>query len=99
MAQTPEAKVKAAVRAILAEHGVYYFSPASNGYGRVGIPDIVCCVQGKFLAIECKAGKGQLTTLQAREIANINAAWGITLVINETNTHEVRTTLERLCHA
>lgn len=33
MAQTPEAKVKAAVRKLLTELGVYYFAPASNGMG------------------------------------------------------------------
>ena len=90
MAQTPEAKVKAVVRKILAELGVYYFSPASNGYGRAGIPDIICCVNGSFLAIECKAGKGTTTALQEREIAAIRSANGVAIVVNETNADMVR---------
>lgn len=83
MAQTPEGKVKAAVKKILDAHGVYHFSPAANGYGRVGVPDIICCVNGYFLAIECKAGKGKTTALQDRELAAITKAGGVAIVINE----------------
>ncbi len=83
MAQTPESKVKAAVKKILDAHGVYHFSPAANGYGRVGVPDIICCVNGYFLALECKAGKGKTTALQDRELVAITKAGGLSVVINE----------------
>ena len=87
MAMTPEAAVKAAVKKILTAHEVYYFPPATAGYGRSGVPDIVCCVNGYFLAIECKAGKGKTTALQDREIGAITDAGGIALVVNEDNLH------------
>lgn len=82
---TPENKVKAKCKDILKEAGVYYFFPVANGMGRAGIPDIICCVNGKFLAIECKAGKGTTTALQERELAAIRAVGGVALVINENN--------------
>ena len=85
MAMTPEAKVKASVKRILNAHDVYYFPPATAGYGRSGVPDIVCCIMGRFLAIECKAGKGKTTALQDREIEAIRDAGGIVMVINEDN--------------
>ena len=85
MARTPEAAVKAAVKRILNAHDVYYFPPATAGYGRSGVPDIVCCFNGKFLAIECKAGKGMTTVLQDREIQAIRDAGGTAIVINEDN--------------
>lgn len=78
---TPEAKTKTAVKRALAEAGVYYFMPPANGYGRSGIPDVVCCVNGYFLAIECKAGRGKTTALQARELQSIEKAGGVALVI------------------
>ncbi len=87
---TPEGKVKAAVRKVLDTEGVYYFMPAANGFGRAGIPDIICCVQGFFLAIELKAGKGKTTALQDREIAAINAHGGRAVVINENNINDVK---------
>jgi hypothetical protein len=94
MAQTPEGKVKAAVRKLLVEFGIYYFSPAANGYGRAGIPDIICCFGGRFIAIECKAGKGVTTALQDRELAAIRTAGGMTMVVNETNIQELREKLQ-----
>ena len=94
MAQTPEAKVKAAVRKLLVEFGVYYFSPAANGFGRAGIPDIICCFGGRFIAIECKAGKGVTTALQDRELAAIRTAGGMTMVVNETNIQELKEKLQ-----
>lgn len=86
---TPEGKVKAAVRRVLVDEGVYYFSPAANGFGRAGIPDIICCFKGRFIALEIKAGKGKTTALQDREIAAINAHGGIAIVVNENNINDV----------
>lgn len=82
---TPENAVKAKCTALLKAVGVYYFFPVANGMGRAGIPDIICCANGKFLAIECKAGKGTTTALQEKELAAIRAAGGVALVINESN--------------
>lgn len=85
MASTPESKVKAKVVALLKRHAAYYFFPATFGMGRSGVPDIVCCVNGAFLGIECKAGKNKPTALQTHELDMIRAAGGGALVINEDN--------------
>ena len=89
MATTPEGKVKAKVVKLLKERGVYYFFPATFGMGRSGVPDIVCCVRGHFLAIECKAGKNKPTALQEKELNAIHNAGGTALVINEDNINHV----------
>jgi hypothetical protein len=86
---TPEAKVKAKVVKILKTHGVYYFYPVTGGFGRSGIPDVICCVSGYFLAIECKAGKNKPTALQEAEMQKIRDAGGVTLVVNENNIDDV----------
>jgi len=85
MASTPEAKVKAKVKALLDKHSIYHFMPATGGYGRSGIPDIICCANGKFLAIECKAQGGRLTALQRRELDRIELAGGVCYVIYGEN--------------
>ena len=38
---TPEKKVKQKVAKQLKEMGAYFFYPATGGYGRSGVPDIV----------------------------------------------------------
>jgi Holliday junction resolvase len=90
MAATPEKKVKDKVVAILKDEGVYYFFPATHGYGRSGVPDIICCASGRFLAIECKAGTNKPTALQVREIETIRTAGGIAVVANEQNWDSIR---------
>lgn len=85
MATTPEGRVKAKVKALLNKYNIYHFMPATGGYGRSGVPDIIACVKGRFFAIECKAGNGKLTALQMRELANIEEAGGVTYVVNETS--------------
>ena len=89
MAATPEKKVKDKVVKLLKQYGAYYFFPATFGMGRSGVPDVVCCFNGSFLAVECKAGKGKTTALQDMEIAAIRKSGGTALVINENNLHEL----------
>jgi Holliday junction resolvase len=96
MALTPEGKVKAKVVKILRDEDAYYFFPATHGYGRSGVPDIVCCVAGKFLAIECKAGGNKPTALQVREIETIRQAGGVAVVANEANWDEIRELIRSL---
>jgi Holliday junction resolvase len=96
MAQTPEKRVKTKVESILKGEGAYYFFPATHGYGRSGVPDIIACVNGRFLAIECKAGGNKPTALQVREIENIRSAGGVAVVVNEANWDMVRSLVREL---
>ena len=85
MAATPEAKVKAKIKKILKDHGVYYAMPIGTGYGNSGVPDFLCCANGHFLAIEAKAGKGTTTALQEKNLQQIAEAKGLTMVVREDN--------------
>ena len=96
MAATPEKRVKDKVVGILKDEGAYYFFPATHGYGRSGVPDIVACVSGRFLGIECKAGKNKPTALQVREIESIRKAGGVAVVANEENWEMVRDLVRKL---
>lgn len=96
MALTPEKKVKNQVVKLLKHHSIYYFFPATGGYGRSGVPDIVCCVSGQFVGIECKAGTNTATTLQLRELENIAEADGLALVVNEDSMNALDSILETL---
>jgi Holliday junction resolvase len=82
---TPESKVKKQVKEILKNLGAYYVMPVTSGYGNSGAPDFLVCIRGKFIGIECKAGKGKVTALQQRNLDQIDLAGGWTFVINEEN--------------
>ncbi len=96
MAATPEKLVKNKVKALLASEGVYFFMPATHGFGRSGVPDIVACVNGLFLAIETKAGGNKPTALQIREIETIRRNNGVAVVVDETNWDMVRDLIKKL---
>ena len=82
---TPESKVKKKVKKILDDLGAYHFSPMATGFGRSGVPDIIACYKGKFIGIECKAGKNEPTLLQKHNIKEIQRNQGLAIVVNEDN--------------
>ena len=59
--------------------------PIGTGYGNAGVPDFLCCIKGRFVAIEAKANGGKTTALQDKNLRDIGLAGGITCVLNEDN--------------
>ena len=90
---TPEQKVKRKVVKQLVTLGAYYFFPATGGYGKSGVPDIICCYRGNFIGIECKAGNNKPTPLQKKNLIEITASGGMALVINEDNVASLTPTM------
>ena len=93
---TPESKVKKQVKKILDDVGAYHFSPMTAGYGRSGVPDIIACVKGKFIGIECKAGKNEPTLLQKHNMKLINQSGGLSIVVNEGNIESLLTLVKEI---
>jgi len=91
---TPEKTVKKQLTKHLKEANVYYFYPATGGYGRSGVPDVVCCYGGKFIAFECKANGNVPTALQEKNLREIRKCGGVAWVINEDNVDDVPTILK-----
>jgi hypothetical protein len=58
---------------------VWYFRPYMAGFGKSGVSDIVGCYRaraGQMFAIEVKRPGKALTAIQARRLAEIEAAGG-----------------------
>lgn len=103
MSTTPEGKVKAACRKKFIEAGYWYYFPVQNGFGRVGIPDVIGCKPvtitqemvgktfGLFFAVETKApGKLKNTTPNQRKaIEEINAHFGHAEVVDDADSMEI----------
>lgn len=96
MAATPENKVKEKVVAILKYFGAYYFFPSTGGYGRSGVPDVIACYRGYFIAIEVKAGNNTPTALQQRELRRVAKARGIAMWVNEDTVDSLHDRLNLL---
>lgn len=67
--------------------------PAMGSFGKAGVPDIIACVGGQFFGIEVKAdsAKNKPTALQLKNLAEIDAAGGIGLVIDAFNVKALDT--------
>lgn len=63
-------------------------------YGTAGIPDVICCFYGRFIAFEVKTQSGKLTKLQEITIQRIKDAKGEAFKV--TSADEVKTILEKL---
>ena len=93
---TPEGAVKRRVKKLLEEFGVHYFMPVQNGMGAPHL-DFICCYNGRYFAIETKAGNKQPTVRQAGTIRNIQLAKGLAFVVNEeTGMDTLRVWLEEV---
>jgi pantoate kinase len=94
---TPEGKVKKEVVQRLQVRGIYYFFPATHGYGRSGVQDIICCAKGRFVGLECKATeKDKPTALQLAEMDKVVQAGGVVFVVHAGNIDTVFILLDEL---
>jgi hypothetical protein len=71
------------------------FDPTSRRFrkttGRIGTPDILCCIGGKFLALEVKSETGKLSESQRSVLKDIERCGGVAKVVRSID--EVRTIL------
>ncbi len=63
-------------------------------YGTAGIPDIICCYRGRFVAFEVKTETGRVTELQKAVLRRINEAGGTAIVVR--SVQDVRDALAAL---
>lgn len=79
---TPEGKVKDwLIRELRKRYAQFWYYKAPGGiYGRAGVPDLLCSINGYFVAIEVKTKKGQITRLQQIELDKLEAAGAFTTV-------------------
>lgn len=65
----------------LNQDGYYYNNEQGNIYTKNGVPDLTCCVQGRYIGIETKAGNGhKLTVAQLFEGYKIVRCGGVYIV-------------------
>ncbi len=76
-ATTPEGRVKKKLTDILKAHKIWYFFPGNNGFGKSGIPDVICILGGLFVGVECKADATKKpTALQLQQGQKIRDSGG-----------------------
>ena len=83
-----ESQVVTTLLKTLKEHG--FFWKASDRY-HAGIPDIIGCVQGRFIAIEVKIDGNKPTPLQVYYIGKIQECGGFSETVTYNNKKKTYT--------
>ena len=72
-----ETKVQKQIQSYLKSIGAYEFQVHGELYMKAGIPDIICCLNGRFIGIEVKDGNNVPSELQLAHGRQIVKAGGI----------------------
>lgn len=75
-----ETKLQKSIQEYLKSLGAYCFKVHGNIYMRAGIPDIIACLDGRFIGIEVKDGDNTTSQLQEAHGLQIIRAKGIFIV-------------------
>ena len=77
-----ESQFQSRVLDFLRSQGIYFIKYWGGGhFTRAGVPDIIACVNGIFVAIELKTETGRVSKLQEYNLYKIRESGGIGLVL------------------
>ena len=87
-----ENKIKAYLKSI----GAYFIKTHGDRFSKVGTPDIIACVNGKFVALEVKAENGKPSELQLYHLEQIRKAGGHSFLLYSKDFEDFKNFCENL---
>jgi Holliday junction resolvase len=87
-----ENKIKSYLKSI----GAYFIKTHGDRFSKVGTPDIIACVNGRFVAIEVKAENGKPSELQLYHLEQITNAGGISYLLYPKDFEQFKKDMEEL---
>ncbi len=78
-----ESEIQKKIIKYLNEIGAYSIKTITTN--RNGCPDIICCLNGRFIALEVKAEKGIVSQLQEHNIKLIKNSGGVAEVVRSVD--------------
>ena len=86
------------IKKFLKENGCWFVKYFANRNTRSGVPDILACVNGYFVAIEVKGENGKPSELQLWNRDKIREAGGIAIVLYPEQFDEFVRLIDELKH-
>lgn len=87
-----ENKIKSYLKSI----GAYFIKTHGDRFSKIGTPDILACVNGRFVAIEVKGENGKPSELQLYHIMQIRRSGGIGFILYPKDFEEFKREMEML---
>ena len=75
-----EKQIENQIKSYLDSIGAWHIKTHGNMFSKAGTPDLIACINKKFVAIEVKQPGGVVSALQAAHIELIRKAGGIAFV-------------------
>lgn len=69
------------IKKFIKDSGGWYVKFFANRMTKSGVPDLLCCINGYFVAIEVKASNGTASELQKHTVKEINKARGYAIIL------------------
>lgn len=86
------------IKRYLTERGAWFIKYwAGAAFTKSGVPDILACVNGFFIAIEVKAENGRPTDLQLHNVRAIKDAGGFAFILYPSAFEEFKKFINGLC--
>jgi Holliday junction resolvase len=85
------------VKRFLKDAGCWYIKYwAGAAYTQQGVPDLLICCNGHFVAVELKSERGRLSALQMWNINQIGNAGGWALVLHPSDFEDFKARIREL---
>ena len=100
MSKGPEKEFEDKIKAYLASEGCWYIKYwGGGGFTKSGIPDLLICCNGRFVAVEIKSATGSPSDLQRKKIREIRKAGGIAFVLYPNQFEMFKEMIRRIKNA
>lgn len=84
------------IKKYLSENNIWHVKYFANGFTKSGIPDILACCNGHFLAIEVKSEIGRPSPLQLHHIEKIKQSGGHAVIVKPSQFDELKQLIQEL---
>lgn len=74
----------------------WYFKVHGTAATGAGIPDIIACVNGVFVALEIKSDKGRLSEIQKATLRRMDRSGALKFILCPSNFGQIRLFIEEL---
>lgn len=84
------------LKKFLKDNNIWYVKYFANSFTKSGIPDVLACVNGYFVAIEVKAPNGEASELQIHNLSEIECSGGIGILLYPNDFEDFKMMIDNL---
>lgn len=85
------------IKKYLEKKGCWFVKFFANAYTSSGIPDLLICLNGRFVGIEVKQETGKPSLLQKLHLKRIGEAGGIGILAYPSGYEDLKNLIDNLC--